>query len=188
MNKAVVDYFFVELNLGAHFEALRHFLLMEDGEFAQSLSDLLFEKVSLGGPGARVAALGLEQGGGQEAADSLSHGYFGAAWGSVDCQPQPSNQSRPGRESTWPRLPAQPPPPLSCTWGQAQLRPAPPLSQAGEQRESPLSLEIKVHSWSWIPTPQIIYFHIKKSLKNKTCSQNILSLLPDLPFSSQTSS
>ena len=56
MNKAVVDYFFVELNLGAHFEALRHFLLMEDGEFAQSLSDLLFEKVSLGGPGARVAA------------------------------------------------------------------------------------------------------------------------------------
>ncbi|XP_042103867.1 gamma-tubulin complex component 6 isoform X4 [Ovis aries] len=44
VNKAVVDYFFVELNLGAHFEALRHFLLMEDGEFAQSLSDLLFEK------------------------------------------------------------------------------------------------------------------------------------------------
>ncbi|OWK03965.1 hypothetical protein Celaphus_00013679 [Cervus elaphus hippelaphus] len=46
--KAVVDYFFVELNLGAHFEALRHFLLMEDGEFAQSLSDLLFEKLGAG--------------------------------------------------------------------------------------------------------------------------------------------
>lgn len=46
MNKAAVDYFFVELRLESHFEALRHFLLMEDGEFAQSLSDLLFEKVS----------------------------------------------------------------------------------------------------------------------------------------------
>lgn len=41
-----MDYFFVELRLEAHFEALRHFLLMEDGEFAQSLSDLLFEKVT----------------------------------------------------------------------------------------------------------------------------------------------
>lgn len=43
-----MDYFFVELRLEAHFEALRHFLLMEDGEFAQSLSDLLFEKVTPG--------------------------------------------------------------------------------------------------------------------------------------------
>lgn len=43
-----MDYFFVELRLEAHLEALRHFLLMEDGEFAQSLSDLLFEKVALG--------------------------------------------------------------------------------------------------------------------------------------------
>lgn len=53
MNKAVVDYFFVELRLEAHFEALRHFLLMEDGEFAQSLSDLLFEKVTPGCGGVR---------------------------------------------------------------------------------------------------------------------------------------
>ncbi|XP_062438952.1 gamma-tubulin complex component 6 isoform X3 [Rhea pennata] len=45
VNKAIVDYYFVELNVEKHFEALRHFLLMEDGEFAQSLSDLLFEKV-----------------------------------------------------------------------------------------------------------------------------------------------
>lgn len=45
VNKAVVDYFFVDLRVERHFEALRHFLLMEDGEFAQSLSDLLFEKV-----------------------------------------------------------------------------------------------------------------------------------------------
>ncbi|KAM5250563.1 gamma-tubulin complex component 6-like isoform 1-T1 [Hipposideros larvatus] len=48
VNKAAVDYFFVELRLESHFEALRHFLLMEDGEFAQSLSDLLFEKLGAG--------------------------------------------------------------------------------------------------------------------------------------------
>ncbi|XP_041852444.1 gamma-tubulin complex component 6 [Melanotaenia boesemani] len=48
VNKAVVDYFFVELGVEKHFEALRHFLLMEDGEFAQSLSDLLFEKMGCG--------------------------------------------------------------------------------------------------------------------------------------------
>nr|XP_015207665.1 PREDICTED: gamma-tubulin complex component 6 [Lepisosteus oculatus] len=48
VNKAVVDYFFVELEVERHFEALRHFLLMEDGEFAQSLSDLLFEKLGSG--------------------------------------------------------------------------------------------------------------------------------------------
>lgn len=57
MNKAAVDYFFVELHLETHFEALRHFLLMEDGEFAQSLSDLLFEKVTLRcGIGIRLAS------------------------------------------------------------------------------------------------------------------------------------
>lgn len=49
-----MDYFFVELQLEAHFEALRHFLLMEDGEFAQSLSDLLFEKVSRIGVAVRL--------------------------------------------------------------------------------------------------------------------------------------
>uniref|UniRef100_A0A7N8YMM9 Gamma-tubulin complex component 6 n=1 Tax=Mastacembelus armatus TaxID=205130 RepID=A0A7N8YMM9_9TELE len=48
VNKAVVDYFFVELGVERHFEALRHFLLMEDGEFAQSLSDLIFEKLGSG--------------------------------------------------------------------------------------------------------------------------------------------
>ncbi|XP_062932225.1 gamma-tubulin complex component 6 isoform X2 [Cynocephalus volans] len=48
VNKAAVDFFFVELHLEAHLEALRHFLLMEDGEFAQSLSDLLFEKLGAG--------------------------------------------------------------------------------------------------------------------------------------------
>nr|XP_060633764.1 gamma-tubulin complex component 6 [Anolis sagrei ordinatus]XP_060633765.1 gamma-tubulin complex component 6 [Anolis sagrei ordinatus] len=48
VNKAIVDYYFVELNVEKHFGALRHFLLMEDGEFAQSLSDLLFEKLGSG--------------------------------------------------------------------------------------------------------------------------------------------
>ncbi|KAM7116095.1 gamma-tubulin complex component 6 [Molossus nigricans] len=60
VNKAAVDYFFVELQLEAHFEALRHFLLMEDGEFAQSLSDLLFEKLGAGQtPGELLTPLAL---------------------------------------------------------------------------------------------------------------------------------
>ncbi|KAM5287870.1 gamma-tubulin complex component 6 [Ctenodactylus gundi] len=60
VNKAAVDYFFVELQLEAHFEALRHFLLMEDGEFAQSLSDLLFEKLGAGQtPGELLSPLAL---------------------------------------------------------------------------------------------------------------------------------
>ncbi|XP_039522007.1 gamma-tubulin complex component 6 isoform X2 [Pimephales promelas] len=48
VNKAVVDYFFVELGVEKHFKTLRHFLLMEDGEFALSLSDQLFEKLGSG--------------------------------------------------------------------------------------------------------------------------------------------
>jgi len=36
-----------DLDLPRHFEALRHFLLLEDGEFAQSLCSELFEMVSL---------------------------------------------------------------------------------------------------------------------------------------------
>ncbi|XP_038667388.1 gamma-tubulin complex component 6 isoform X2 [Scyliorhinus canicula] len=48
VNKAIIDYLFVELSVEQNFEALRHFLLMEDGEFAQSLSDLLFEKLGSG--------------------------------------------------------------------------------------------------------------------------------------------
>ncbi|XP_005379728.1 PREDICTED: gamma-tubulin complex component 6 [Chinchilla lanigera] len=60
VNKAAVDYFFVELHLESHFEALRHFLLMEDGEFAQSLSDLLFEKLAAGqSPGELLSPLAL---------------------------------------------------------------------------------------------------------------------------------
>ncbi|XP_006888174.1 PREDICTED: gamma-tubulin complex component 6 [Elephantulus edwardii] len=60
VNKAAVDYFFVELHLETHLEALRHFLLMEDGEFAQSLSDLLFEKLGSGqSPGELLNPLAL---------------------------------------------------------------------------------------------------------------------------------
>ncbi|KAG8517992.1 Gamma-tubulin complex component 6 [Galemys pyrenaicus] len=60
VNKAAVDHFFVELRLEAHLEALRHFLLMEDGEFAQSLSDLLFEKLGAGQtPGELLTPLAL---------------------------------------------------------------------------------------------------------------------------------
>lgn len=79
MNKAAVDYFFVELRLEAHLEALRHFLLMEDGEFAQSLSDLLFEKVTLG---VEVA----EGQGGVAKPGEASSGCltFPAAWGWAD--------------------------------------------------------------------------------------------------------
>nr|XP_004999784.1 gamma-tubulin complex component 6 isoform X2 [Cavia porcellus] len=60
VNKAAVDFFFVELHLESHFEALRHFVLMEDGEFAQSLSDLLFEKLAAGQtPGELLSPLAL---------------------------------------------------------------------------------------------------------------------------------
>ncbi|XP_064139364.1 gamma-tubulin complex component 6 isoform X1 [Loxodonta africana] len=60
VNKAAVDYFFVELHLETHLEALRHFVLMEDGEFAQSLSDLLFEKLGSGQmPGELLSPLAL---------------------------------------------------------------------------------------------------------------------------------
>lgn len=48
VNKAVVDYYFVELEMEKHVVAIRHFLLMEDGEFAQSLSDQLFERLVSG--------------------------------------------------------------------------------------------------------------------------------------------
>ena len=46
MNQSVIDYFMVELRIERHFSILRSLLLMEDGEFGQSLSDQLFEKVN----------------------------------------------------------------------------------------------------------------------------------------------
>lgn len=45
VNAAIVDYFMEDLSLVDHFVSLRRFLFLEDGEFGQRLSDLLFEKV-----------------------------------------------------------------------------------------------------------------------------------------------
>lgn len=47
MNETLLNYFFVELRLMDHLKTLRSYLLMENGDFAQILSDMLFEKVSL---------------------------------------------------------------------------------------------------------------------------------------------
>lgn len=47
MNETLLNYFFVELRLMDHLKTLRRYLLMENGDFAQILSDMLFEKVSL---------------------------------------------------------------------------------------------------------------------------------------------
>jgi hypothetical protein len=35
----------VELDIGSHFAALHQFILLQDGEFAQNLTDQLFDKV-----------------------------------------------------------------------------------------------------------------------------------------------
>ena len=46
VNSAVVSYFMENLKLVDHFETLKKFLFMEDGEFSFSLTQQLFEKVS----------------------------------------------------------------------------------------------------------------------------------------------
>ena len=46
VNSAVVSYFMENLRLVDHFETLKKFLFMEDGEFSFSLTQQLFEKVS----------------------------------------------------------------------------------------------------------------------------------------------
>ncbi|ESP05683.1 hypothetical protein LOTGIDRAFT_208649 [Lottia gigantea] len=46
VNKSIVDYFFVELHLEEHFETLRRYLFMEDGDFSQILSDSLLDKLA----------------------------------------------------------------------------------------------------------------------------------------------
>ncbi|VDI62651.1 gamma-tubulin complex component 6, partial [Mytilus galloprovincialis] len=46
INKSVIDYFTVELQIEEHFQALRRYLLMGDGDFSQFFSDLLFDKLS----------------------------------------------------------------------------------------------------------------------------------------------
>lgn len=46
VNAATINYFMDDLKLMEHFETLKKFLLMEDGEFSLSLTQQLFEKVS----------------------------------------------------------------------------------------------------------------------------------------------
>ena len=47
MNRCLIDWFIGELKIGKVFAQLRSFLFMEDGEFGQSVSDQLFEKVTV---------------------------------------------------------------------------------------------------------------------------------------------
>ena len=47
VNKAVVAYFIEDLCIQDHFQAIRHFLLLEDGEFGHALASGLFSKVRL---------------------------------------------------------------------------------------------------------------------------------------------
>ena len=45
VNESVLSHFMAELDMNKHFTMLRRYMLMEDGEFSQSLADQLFEKV-----------------------------------------------------------------------------------------------------------------------------------------------
>jgi len=45
LSDAVVNYFLVDLYAERHFVALRRYLLLQDGEYTQSLTDQLFNKV-----------------------------------------------------------------------------------------------------------------------------------------------
>ena len=47
VNSAIVSYFVEDLHLRKYFDIFRNFLFLEDGEFALSLSDQIFEKVKL---------------------------------------------------------------------------------------------------------------------------------------------
>jgi len=47
VSDAVVNYFLVDLEIERHFVALHRYLLLQDGEYTQSLTDQLFSKVGL---------------------------------------------------------------------------------------------------------------------------------------------
>ena len=47
VSDAIVSYFLVDLDIERHFVALHRYLLLQDGEYTQSLTDLLFRKVCL---------------------------------------------------------------------------------------------------------------------------------------------
>ena len=44
VNDSVLSHFMAELDMNKHFTMLRRYMLMEDGEFSQSLAGQLFEK------------------------------------------------------------------------------------------------------------------------------------------------
>jgi len=47
VSDAIVNYFLVDLDIERHFVALHRYLLLQDGEYTQSLTDQLFDKVFL---------------------------------------------------------------------------------------------------------------------------------------------
>ncbi|XP_077976999.1 gamma-tubulin complex component 6-like [Glandiceps talaboti] len=60
VNKSILDYYMVDLNIDKHFGALRHFLFLEDGEFGHRLCHQLFERLSQGArPGELLSPLSL---------------------------------------------------------------------------------------------------------------------------------
>lgn len=54
VNKSITDLFLVELGIQRHFEALRNFILLHDGEFGQVLGDLTFNKLAMGATPAEI--------------------------------------------------------------------------------------------------------------------------------------
>lgn len=48
VNQSLVNYFLVDMKLLRHLETIRDYILLNDGEFAQVMSDQLFEQVSQG--------------------------------------------------------------------------------------------------------------------------------------------
>ena len=47
LSDAIVNYFLVDLDIERHFVALRRYLLLQDGEYTESLTDQLFNKVCI---------------------------------------------------------------------------------------------------------------------------------------------
>ena len=45
INSALIDYFVNELEIINHFKLIKHFILLEDGAFTETLTDPLFQQV-----------------------------------------------------------------------------------------------------------------------------------------------
>ncbi|XP_062505293.1 gamma-tubulin complex component 6-like isoform X2 [Corticium candelabrum] len=96
VNKAVVAYFIEDLCIQDHFQAIRHFLLLEDGEFGHALASGLFSKLSSGISSADLCSVGVMN---NLLADSLGVS-LGAGFDHMSClsfslkfRPQALNQS-----------------------------------------------------------------------------------------------